>query len=118
MWCIKWCGDVSSGVVCVLTCLRSHASFCCAVRWVSVGWVPLVQARVLLQAVKEVEESREVLAYTYVEGYFLSGRDAPELAIFNHLQTLLEEHTDHLQVCRPARSRASAGIGQRCVAAT
>ena len=54
-----------------------------------------------MDAVKEVEESREVLAYTYVEGFFLSEDSAPELAIFNHLQTLLEQHTDHLQVQRP-----------------
>ncbi len=68
------------------------------------------QTRALLEATKEVAVSREVLAFTYIEGYFLSQANAPELELFNYLQTSLESHTDHLQVRLVCQLTAHCGM--------
>ena len=56
------------------------------------------QGSALRFALQEVARSRDTLAYTYVEGFFLQERAAKELELFNHLQRSLEEHADLLQV--------------------
>ncbi len=71
---------------------------------------PCVQAAVLRAALAEVGHSREVIAFTYIEGFFMSERQARELEMFNHLQQKLDSHTDHLQELVEQRALQVCGV--------
>ena len=50
-----------------------------------------------------VVECRTALAYSYVEGYYITNATKREL--FNHIQSQLENYTDQLQELLEVRSR-------------
>lgn len=52
---------------------------------------------VIQHALTEIVTGRTVLAYTYIEGYFMDERSDPRLVLFRHLQSQLEIHTEQLQ---------------------
>jgi hypothetical protein len=101
--------------VCACACVCGV--FWCGVCVVFICAIVLVccQAAVLRAALEEVGLSREVIAYTYIEGYFMSERHAKELEVFNYLQQMLDSHTDHLQELVEQRAQqVGRGPGGGC----
>lgn len=68
---------------------------------------------VLEDALAAVADCRTALAWSYVEGYYIT--NDTKRTLFNHMQSELEKHTDHLQARAPLGHSACLYVCLACV---